>query len=297
MRILITGASGFIGARLAARLAGEGHELFVLPSPRFGGRRHRLAGVPYTVVSEAGAARAELVYHLAGPPMDAAESELERVIVGGAQRLAAELAAAPPRRLVIAGSGAEYGSGHRWQEDDADAARPDTALGAFKRVAAGILRNAGFASVVLRLFTPYGEGEAPTRLIPSAARAALAGETIRLRSTGTQTRDYVHINDVVDAFAVAGTGRPLEPGIAINIASGKARRAADVARLVAELAGTGAAVEPGPAEPAELRESSGHPGRASALLGWQAHTSLHEGIRLTLASMRNTQMQLEKVTA
>ena len=285
MRILVTGASGFIGAHLVRRLASEGHDVTVLPSPRF--RAARLEGLRYGVAARAGDARAELVYHLASTPLDASvpDSEHARAITGGMARLLAELAPAPPRRMVVAGSAAEYGSGHGWREDDPP--RPDTAFGRLKRAAAEMARASAIPTVQLRIFTPYGEGEAPQRLVPSASRAALARQPVRLRSSGGQTRDYVPVPSVVDALIEAGR-RPLEPGIAINICSGVARRAVDVARRIAELAGTGSAVEPGAETPGVLAESSGDPSRAAALLGWRPRIEFDEGLHRALNWWKET---------
>ena len=283
MRILLTGASGFAGAHLAAHLFHrEGHELFVLPSPNF--RRERLAGVGYEVVSHAAQARAELVYHLASTPLTASISARlhENVIVGGTRLLLEELRAHQPRRLVMAGSAAEYGPGHGWREDDCP--HPDTAFGHYKRAAAEMARASGIASVHLRLFTPFGEGEAEGRLGPTVARAALEGKPVRLAYDGRQTRDYFHVACLVEALVEAGR-RPLEPGVAINVCSGTARRVIDVARRLAELAGADPAlVEPGPLAAPYLWQSSGNRERAERLLGWWPRIDFDDGLRRTLAA-------------
>ncbi|MCC6538060.1 MAG: NAD(P)-dependent oxidoreductase [Bryobacterales bacterium] len=291
MRILITGASGFIGRRLLKRLEteGGGHDMFVLPSPHF--QPARVAGRRYRLVESAAEARAELIYHLAGPALEASEAEHEAVTVGGTRRLLAALGpAAPgrrPPRLVLAGSGAEYGSGHGWRETDAP--RPDTALGRAKCAAAAYARAAALtvSLVHLRLFTPFGAGEAETRLIPSAVRAAVRGEAIRLRTTGEQTRDYVEIDDVVEALVRAG--RPdaaLAPGITINVCSGQPRRALDVAACVARIAGSGVRVEPGTVRPEALRESAGDGGRARELLGWEPRRDFEAALADLVAAAR-----------
>ena len=280
-----------MGAHLAARLFAEGHELFVLPSPQF--RRERLETIGCGIVSNAAQARAELVYHLASTPLAGAESDRahESVIVDGARLLLDELRALAPRRLVMTGSAAEYGSGYGWREDDA--ARPDTAFGRCKRAAAALACASRIASVHLRVFTPFGEGEAATRLIPSVARAALAGLPIRLASDGGQTRDYFHVADLIDALVEAGR-RPLEPGVSINICSGIERRVIDVARRVAELAGADPAlVEPGPQTVQYLCRSSGNNERAARLLDWRPQIGLDEGLRRMLASfVHSTQGEL-----
>lgn len=285
VKILLTGASGFIGAHLAARLHGEGHQLFVLPSPHF--RAARLAATAYTVVAHPGEARPELVYHLASTPMTAAipDREHERVILGGTRLLLEQLRSCPPRRFIFAGSGAEYGSGHDWREDDF--ARPDSAFGRLKRAAGELAAASRIPAVHLRIFTPFGPGEAPTRLVPSAARAALAGEPVRLHSGGAQTRDYFPVADLIDAFLEAGR-RPLDSGVAINVCSGRARRVIDVARRITELAGSAAPVEPGLAAPdsAPLARSSGNTVRAARLLAWRPRIAFDAGLELVLESIR-----------
>lgn len=290
MRILLTGASGFIGAHLAVRLYSEAHELFVLPSPRF--RARRLASVGFTPVAHPAEARPELVYHLASTPLSPAicDREHEAVILGGTRRLIEQLRGHTPRRFVFVGSGAEYGSGHDWREEDYP--RPDSAFGRLKRAAAELVAGSRIPSVHLRVFTPYGEGEAPTRLIPSVARAALAGEPVRLASDGTQTRDYFHVADLVDALVEAGR-RPLDPGMVINVCSGRARRVFDVACRVAELAGSSAPVQAGPPPPAgppgppPLARSSGNTERAARLLAWRPRIAFDTGLGLVLESLRN----------
>ena len=282
MRILITGASGFLGSHLVGRLAAEGHEIVVLPSPRF--RPERLGGARFEVAGRAADARAELVYHLAGTPLESSipDAEHARAIVGGAARLIDELRAFPPRRVVVAGSAAEYGSGHGWTEEDAPEARPDTMFGRLKQAAWQLIRDSRLEAVELRLFTPFGEGEAERRLVPSAIAAALAGRPLRLRSTGRQTRDYCYVGDVTEALVEAGR-RSIEPGTVINVSTGVARRVGDAARRIVALAGGGVQVETGTEEPASLRQLSGNPERARRLLGWTPRTSFDEGVRRTIA--------------
>lgn len=288
----MTGASGFIGTHLMGRLTAEAHEVFVLPSARFGGER--LAGMRYAMVERASDAGAEVVYHLAGTPLETAVPDHEHasVVVGGMTRLLEELRGTPGpgplRRLVVAGSAAEYGPGHGWRETDAP--QPDTVFGMMKLAAGDLARASGLGSVVLRLFTPFGEGEPARRLVPSVARAALAGEPVRLRSTGTQTRDYFYVSDAVDALVEAGR-RPLEPGVVINICTGVERRVIDVARRIAELSGSRAPVEAGLDQPTEMARSSGDPERARRLLGWRPRVDFDEGLRRAIGWCGRLQQQ------
>jgi UDP-glucose 4-epimerase len=289
MRVLITGASGFLGSHLVRRLAGEGHAVAVLPSPFF--RANRLSGVRFEVAARAGDARAEVVYHLAGTPLESAVADAEhaRVIVGGAAALVDQLRRYPPRRLVVAGSAAEYGSGHRWREEDEPRARPDTVFGRLKQEAWDLFRHSGLEAVELRIFTPYGEGESERRLVPSAITAAFAGVPFRLRSTGCQTRDYCYVGDVTGAFVAAGE-RAMPAGTIVNISTGVERTVCQAARRVVELAGgRGETVETGAEEPASLQQLSGNPERARLLLGWTPKVGFDEGIRRTIAWRKERQ--------
>lgn len=263
------------------RLLADGRcRVSVLCSAQF--RAARLAGLDYEVVESAGQARADVVYHLAGTPLEATDQQHARVIVHGTMRLLEQLCTAParPERIVVAGSAAEYGSGSGWKEDDVP--RPDTVFGVLKRTAGDLVRLSGIPSVHLRIFTPYGPGEAAGRLIPSAIRSALAGCPVRLRSAGLQTRDYFYVDDMVEALMAAGRARlPVVAGRAINICTGQARPVVDAARTVLRLMGDPVPLYTGTGQ-APLTHCSGDPARARALLGWEARTGFEEGIRRTI---------------
>ena len=292
MRIAITGAGGFIGANLVRRLLHEGHDVLAILRP--GGRRGNLAGLDALSFAEADICDApalsaaleshhpETVYHLASSTwnMAAPSAEHERVIVSGMESLLAACAQWAPRRLIVTGSAAEYGAGVEFSEEAP--CRPDTALGKAKasafRLATKIAPRQGIECVWLRLFTPFGPFEAPSRLVPAAIRAALEHHSLVLRAP-QEERDFLAVSDAVDAMARAAWAPVPNPAI-LNICSGEPTRVDDLARLVFACAGA----EPDwrassvTAKGETLARSSGTNRRAADWLGWKPRLGLQAGI-------------------
>jgi len=297
MRIAVTGAGGFIGANLVRRLLTDGHDVCAIVRP--GGSAERLAGLEVilgaadvrdgqTLAAIFGRFRPETVYHLAStawnsetPPEDH-----EQAITQGMSGVLEACQQWRPRRLIATGSAAEYGSGAGFDEESP--CRPDTALGRAKaaacRMAAERAPQLGIECVWLRLFTPYGPFEAPTRLVPSAIRAALGRDSLTLRSPGEE-RDFLAVADAVDAMARVAWAPLPNPAI-LNLSSGRATSVASLAGLIFACAGA----EPrwGEAAPAPpggetLARSSGSNRRAREWLGWSPRLELDTGIEQAIA--------------
>jgi nucleoside-diphosphate-sugar epimerase len=299
MRVAITGAGGFLGANLVRRLLAEGHE--VLAAVRPGGSRARLDGLAgelevveadacdrHRLSSVLSSARPEAVYHLASSGWTSAVDPFEhdRVIVGGMIALLDALANAPPRRLIVTGSAAEYGAGTELTEELGG--HPDTALGAAKAIACRVASQCapplGIECVWLRPFTPFGAWEAPSRLVPSAILAALDGRLVSVRAP-RERRDFVPVADFTEALILAGS-RPLPNPAAINLGSGTATSVERMARLISERASGSGEIRfesgSGPGREA-LACSSGPCDRARSWLGWRPKLSLEEGIDQAIA--------------
>lgn len=299
MRIAVTGAGGFIGANLVRRLIAEGHDVYAILRP--GSSAARLPAGEVTVawadVADGDSLtkllcrlRPETVYHLASTVWDGRTepSAHERAIVGGMANLLEACEASCPRRLVAAGSAAEYGAGAGLDEDFP--CRPETSLGRAKleacRLALEHSSRQGLECVWLRLFTPYGAFEAPHRLVPSAIRAALGHERLRLRFP-RQERDFLAVADTVEAMARAAWA-PLPGTVILNLSSGQPTSAASLANLVFRCAGVEAAwresegLEESP-ENETLARSSGLNRRARQWLGWSPRLDLEAGIRQAIA--------------
>ncbi|HTN26032.1 MAG TPA: NAD(P)-dependent oxidoreductase [Solirubrobacteraceae bacterium] len=245
-RVLVTGATGFVGRRALPALVRRGYEVHAVargPAP---------ADAPAETVWHAAdlldaAARRSLVrtvaashlLHLAwyaepGAFWDARENA---AWVAATVDLVDAFAAAGGGRAVLAGTCAEYDwdAPQPLREDAALA--PATYYGvckdATRQVAAGLAERAGIAFAWGRIFFLYGPREDERRLVASVARALVGGERAPV-SAGTQLRDFLHVDDVAGAFAalvdsdVAG---------AVNIASGEPVTVRSIAEQLAAAAG------------------------------------------------------------
>ena len=289
MRILITGGSGFLGCHLVRRLTGEGHAVTLLASTRF--RPARLAGIEgrYAVtvsLEEARLSRPEVIFHLASTPFNPPGISFDehfRVTVGQTAALL-DAFSGTGTRFIHAGSGAEYGSGTGFTETSPLA--PATLVGACKAAASTLALALGrlgqIHAVVLRLFTPFGPWEAPHRLVPSVIRAACQGEPVRLQSPDSR-RDFCYAGDVVEAMVRAATA-PLPGSAVINICTGIATRAADMARMTLAVLGRPEEIAgEGNCRPDEISGMSGSTRTAERLLGWRPATPLPAGIERTVS--------------
>jgi nucleoside-diphosphate-sugar epimerase len=283
-RVLLTGASGFIGRHTLTALAGAGHEV------------HAVARTP-------GAAQPGVVWHeadlLAGCEV-LAEVQPEVLVhlawyaehgkfwfstenvrwVQASLALLRAFAAAGGRRAVIAGSCAEY----EWTREvypESAPIRPATLYGASKHglhvVAGALCEQAEIELAWGRLFFLYGPFEAPGRLVASLVLSLLRGERAQM-TAGTQRRDFLHAADAGAAFAaladssVAGS---------VNVASGGPVALHDLAREIAgsigreDLLQVGALAMPAGEPPSLVADV----GRLRDEVGWTPSIELYEGLR------------------
>jgi nucleoside-diphosphate-sugar epimerase len=146
--------------------------------------------------------------------------------------------------------------------------------------------------MVLRLSNPYGphprEGAfAGFGIVNYFIDLALKGESIRLYGDGSQLRDFVFIDDVVDAL-IAAASAPV-PGAAVNVGYGAGASLAEAARLSIETAGSGSVeMVPWPDDAAAVETGDFYFDitRAKELLGWAPQVSLKDGLERTIAEMR-----------
>lgn len=288
-----------VGANLTPRLIDEGFQVSCLSrSPGIGPRLAALASRVTFITADVtdGAVvrsvfdelRPDVVFHLASTPLNGpvltASQHLDVNVLGTLHVLEA-LRHRPETRLVFSGSVAEYGGGSQLREDARLA--PATLLGATKAAASVLVetfaRLYGIHSVELRLFMVYGPWEHPRRLVPHTILSALEGRDVEI-SKGTQERDFVYIDDLVDALMIAAT-RPVAPGSIFNIASGVGTRVCDVARRLLELMGDPVRLLVGavPTRPDEITEMSADTSLAKSVLGWSPCVSLDEGLRRSVA--------------
>lgn len=300
-RVFITGATGFVGTNLVERLVHEGSEVFIyarpdaeVRSPTGRGSVHMLRGDVEDPAATRQAIRdsaPQVIFHLASTsynPPGGDESRHLRVIALGTRNVLSALPNDANVRIVYTGSGAEYGSGANLTEHSP--VLPATELGVAKAAATMLMQT--FArlykhhTVTLRLFTPYGPWEQPFRLITHTILSALRNEDVKI-GNGRQRRDFVFVDDVVDALLLAGS-QPVPPGSVYNICSGQGLSVLEVVQTVLGLMGDPVRVVTNavPTRHDEIWESSGNNQAARAALGWRPRVCLSDGLTRSIEWLR-----------
>jgi nucleoside-diphosphate-sugar epimerase len=299
MRVLITGASGFIGSHVTRRALAAGAEVSVLLRP--GSDRRRLDDMLPALrvldgdVRDVGAMEAalrdirpSLCLHLAWR-MDSPDASGHFESLRASLELVALLGRLGCARVLSAGSCAEYAGGPGAIAEDG-AVRPQTSYGVCKHalfVSGGVLgRTLGFSFAAVRIFHVYGPQEDPRRLVPDVVRHLLAGEPVSLTS-GEQVRDYLHVDDVADGLWRAGADPDLRG--AVNVASSVPVRVGDVARTIAAELGRPELLHFGerPQRTEEPPVLYGDAALLRARTGWAPRFGLDEGLRQTIAWWRD----------
>ncbi|MBI2834357.1 MAG: NAD(P)-dependent oxidoreductase [Acidobacteria bacterium] len=308
-RVLVTGTTGFIGRWVARALTRERARLSVT-----GRDGHALEGVvrDFEIGAEAhvvdlsrrGAfaelyrsVQPEVTFNLAGYGIDRAERNdglMEAINVRLVAEVIESLAADarrdwPGPRLVHAGSAAEYGSVSGAVTEDTDP-EPLDAYGRSKLAATRLITDAVkrrmLCATVVRLFTVYGPGEHPGRLLPGVVAASRSLSPLDL-TDGTQQRDFTYVEDVAAGLVRLGISPDAPP--VINLATGHLTRVRDFAECAARLL----ALPPGllrfgkrPRGPDEVTHGPVDTARLQRVLAWVPPTSIEAGIRQSLAVMR-----------
>jgi UDP-glucose 4-epimerase len=309
MRTLVTGGAGFIGSALVDRLVRDGHEVVVVDDLSTG-RLENLADafasgrVEHAEVDLAGPdlagtvaeARPEVVYHLAAQ-IDVRRSVADplydaRVNVLGTVAVAKAALEAGCRRLVFASSGGTvYGEPvpAALPIDETYPPGPTSPYGVGKRSAEDYLASFaelhGLEPVSLRLGNVYGPRQDPhgeAGVVAIFCNRLLADEPVTIFGDGRQTRDYVFVEDVVDAF-VTGGRHPDAPGARLNIGTGVETSVLELYDALREVAGFGPEPAFAPARPGELARIALDCSRAGRVLGWRAGTDLADGLGRTWA--------------
>jgi CDP-glucose 4,6-dehydratase len=242
----------------------------------------------------------ESVFHLAahaivGAANRSPESTFETNIRGTWMVLEACCARAVGR-VIVASSDKAYGRHEQlpYREDfPLQASFPyDVSKAAADMIARSYFNACGLPVAVTRFANLYGGGDVnPSRLIPEAVTAALAGRAPVIRSDGSPERDFLYVEDAAGAYLAIhdalATGRAA--GEAFNAGGGQMHRVRDVVARICELAGTG--VQPeirGAGTPVgEIDRQYADYSKLTALTGWEPHTSLDDGLRRTIEWYRS----------
>jgi CDP-glucose 4,6-dehydratase len=304
--VLVTGASGFLGSWLSRSLVERGANVLALSraADRLGRAREGVEGVQWVGgdVRDVGLLRSTIrdcavdtVFHLAGQAITGVAarepvSTFEANIDGSWSLLEAVRSSGRRVGVVVSSSDAVYGD---WSAEPCTESSPTlgTSPYATSKICAEALCRCYHDEfdtpvVIARPSNLYGGGDARfERIIPGTIRAVLRNEPPTIRSDGRPVREYLYVEDAVDAYLLlaASLDRPDVRGSAFNLSSGEPISVLDLARTVAAKMGRPYL------EPRVGRSAEGEPSRvvcsssrAEMRLGWRPRTSLSSGLELTI---------------
>lgn len=301
MRVLLTGATGFIGSHVARLALAQGHEVIALVRPssslnRLNGVRHRLKLVEGDLRDAAAletslAARApEVCVHLAwyAEPGKYLEAHENIDCLTGSLALVRMLHRIGCTRLVIAGTSLEYQNSTR-PVTETSSIQPTTLYAAAKHALSLTATNVNdsdeWSVVSARIFCVYGPWEDPRRLVPFVISKLVAGERCEL-SAADQIRDYLHVEDVASALFAVAKSAVDGP---INIGSSQPVTVATIATKLGQLLNRPELLDFG-ARPVSSNETPylvANTQRLISEVGWKARYDLGSGLTETVAWWRS----------
>ncbi len=302
MRALVTGGAGFIGSHLCEFFLGQGWEVvcmdnFVTGSPdnvapfqaRPGFRLVRHNVTEYIRMDGA----LDWVLHLASPasPRDYLELPIQTLKVGAlGTHNALGLAKATGARFLLASTSEVYGDPlvHPQREDYWGNVNPVGPRGVYdeaKRFAEAITmayhRTHGVDTRIARIFNSFGPSMRidDGRAIPAFISQALAGQPLTIFGDGSQTRSFQYISDLIDGLWRLMRAPVNDP---VNLGNPQEMTLLELAKRILRLTGARSEIvfRPLPTDDPKVRQPE--IGRARALLGWEPHVDVDEGLRLTI---------------
>ncbi|MHB8352800.1 MAG: NAD-dependent epimerase/dehydratase family protein [Thermoplasmata archaeon] len=309
--IVITGAGGFIGSHLVGRLIGDGHEVSALDIPatvppnlsEFQGHRsfqyHRCDIRDSRTLGEFLRAPTDAVFHLASTVgvRSYVERPLETIdtIVGGTRNVV-EACLRSNSRLIFLSTSEVYGKNPKvpWNEESDRVLGPSSfsrwsysaSKGLCEHLVNAVHAANGLPTTIIRPFNVYGPRQRPDFVVPAAIHRVLRGEPPLVYDSGSQTRCFTFINDII--AGLSATLGPNAVGKTFNFGNEQEHTISEVVDVV--LRACGGSLRPSYVKtaqvlgdgyedvPRRVPDSS----RARELLGWVATTSLEEGVRATV---------------
>ena len=308
MKALVTGGAGFIGSNLVDALLARGDEVTVVDNLATGKRENLEAALGSGVSLEdvdiregdavgevVGRTQPDVIFHLAAQ-IDVRKSVADPAadarinVEGTANLLSAAQAHGVPRFVNTSTGGAIYGEGRQLPAPEDHPVAPEAPYGLSKFCAEQyceiFTRLHGLSTVSLRYGNVYGPRQDPlgeAGVIAIFCGKLLDGGRATIFGDGKQTRDYVYVDDVVDANLRAAESDATGP---INIGLGQEKSVLDIVDVLKQHAPNGFEPEHAPERPGEVQHIALDPSRAREELGWEAKVELHEGLKRTLDSLR-----------
>jgi UDP-glucose 4-epimerase len=308
--VVVTGGAGFIGSHTVDRLLETGHRVVVLDNFSTGKRAnlsrwldnpalhivtcdvsHGIFAALAPITAQHGpveriihlAAQVSVVASIANPHVDM------QINYGGTLHVMEYARAMRVKKVAFASSAAVYGDVTTMPVAEDVRCQPISPYGAHKYASELALDYYasvhGVPTTALRFFNVYGPRQDPSSpysgVISIFTDRARAGRTLTIYGDGSQTRDFVYVGDVARAIvAAAGDGNSR---VVANVGTGGETSVLELARAVNELCGNRSTIEHAPARAGEILKSRAKVDRLREQLGVVAQTSLHDGLKATLA--------------
>ncbi|HEV8231604.1 MAG TPA: UDP-glucuronic acid decarboxylase family protein [Thermoanaerobaculia bacterium] len=307
MRMLVTGAAGFLGSHLCDRLLAEGYEVIGMDNFSTGSARNlahleidrRFHFIEHNVtkfISVEG--QIDAVLHFASPasPIDYLELPIQTLKVGSlGTHNALGLALAKGARFLLASTSEVYGDPlvHPQPETYWGNVNPIGPRGVYdeaKRFAEAITmayqRAHDVPTRIVRIFNTYGERMRARdgRVVPALIAQALAGEPMTVFGDGSQTRSFCYVSDLIDGVYRLLLSDEIEP---VNIGNPTELSVLEFARMVQRLTGTSSEIvfRPLPVDDPKVRQPDIT--KARTKLGWEPKVELEEGLVRTIEYFRS----------
>jgi len=306
---IVTGGAGFVGSHLVGLLVDNGWDVLVLDDLSSGrmehlaeARQRAKIGIHVTDIRApelgdvVGRFGPEVVFHLAAqskvrPSVEDPLHDAE-VNVLGTLRLLGAAAAAGTRKVVFASSGgAIYGGGAKLPVKESAAKRPESPYGISKKIVEDYFRwyreMYGLEYTLIAPANIYGPRQDPGLeggVVAIFSLAMLKGRRPTIFGDGTQTRDFVYVGDICDAFFKAADAGD---GLLLNIGSGVETSVVDLYDSLAAATGFGDRPLFEDPKPGDVARSVVDASKAKAALGWEPWTMMEEGLEQTLRWYRS----------
>ncbi len=305
---LVTGGAGFIGGHIVERLVREGWQVRVLDDFS-SGREANLAAVAGRVellrgdladetVLDQALSGVDVVFHegaIASVPQSVDDPvRTHHVNLTGTLRVLEGARRHGVSRVVFAASSAAYGNDEtlpKRESQKPDLLSPYAAQKYGSEIYLQLFHELyGLETVALRYFNVYGPRQDPksdyAAVIPLFISAALRGDTLRIHGDGEQTRDFVFIDDVVEANLRAARAEGAGGGV-YNVASGRRTSVNDLVRAIEQGVGRKIDVEYGEARAGDVKHSWADIEATRAALGYAPGVELETGLERTIESFRD----------
>lgn len=282
-KLVVTGGEGFIGSKIVESLGAISYDLKsgedILDSENLQDACEGTDGIFHCAAK------------ISVPESFEKTEEYHRTNVEGTQSVI-EAAELHTSKIIFSSSAAVYGESNK-PVDESDPVRPFSPYAQNKHEGEMLLQAVSCPSVILRYFNVYGPGQSPAYagVITSFIDAALNGENITIFGDGEQVRDFVYVDDVVQANTVAFQAN-IQNGEVFNIGSGTSVSINELAEEIIRLTNSSSRIVHVPAREGDIVYSQADVSKAKNVLNWSAQIGLREGLQKTIASFKGSKFLL-----